>query len=237
MADDAETKLDTGNGLQESDVDLKENSPSIHNVYIIADGVVVFHRVYGSIETDSALVSSFLGVVASLSRDITGGGALKSIEMPPLKIGTMQVMDSPQVLIAAATSDDFPESAMEKVLGNVSEVFLKKFGEKILTVGVKDLTDILRDDVHKAIVSGIREAYTPKDPCIKKQRIKAILRNFTSPKYSCPHYDLELRSKCSLDPNTIRIWDCEGVGFSDGLACEYASVCNEGRDGDRRTGA
>jgi hypothetical protein len=211
-------------------MDPEDSSAVIHNVYIIVDGVVVFHRMYGSIDKDSALVSSFLGAMASLSRDITGRGTLKSIEMPPMKIGAMQVMENPQVLVAAATSEGFPEEAMNKVLSNIAELFLNKYGEKILAVGVKDLTGVLRDDVHKAIVLGIREAASPKDPCIRKQRIKALLKSFTSPQYSCPHYDLKAVSKCNLDPNTVRVSDCEGVAFTRGLACNYASVCEEGKE-------
>jgi hypothetical protein len=232
-------EIDPASGVlpQGSSADPEESSTNIHNIYIIVDGVVVFHRMYGSINKDSALVSSFLGAMASLSRDISNRGTLKSIEMPPMKIGAMQVMDTPQVLIAAATSEDFPEPAMNKILGNIAEVFLNKFGDKILTVGVRDLTGILRDDVHKAIVSGIKEAASPTDPCIRKQRIKALLKSFTSPKYSCPHYDLKLTSKCNLDPNTVRISDCEGVAFCRGLACNYASVCDEGKEEEhiRRT--
>jgi len=223
LANREEINLEHADLPQDNDVDLRKQGVNIHNVYIAVDGVVVFHRVYGSIEMDSALVSSFLGAVASLSRDITGGGALKSLEMPPLKIGVMQVMDSPQVLIAAATGQDFPESVMDKILGNISEVFLKRFAEKIHSVGVKDLTDELRDDVHGAIVEGIREISAPIDPCIRKQRLKAILESFTSPIHSCPHYDLELTSKCNLDPNTVRLWDCRGVAFSQGISCRCAS--------------
>jgi hypothetical protein len=221
---------------QAPSADPEESSTNIHNIYIIVDGVVVFHRMYGSINKDSALVSSFLGAMASLSRDITDRGTLKSIEMPPMKIGAMQVMDTPQVLIAAATSEDFPEPAMNKILSNIAEVFLNKFGDKILAVGVRDLTSILRDDVHKAILSGIKEAASPTDPCIRKQRIKALLKSFTSPKYSCPHYDLKLSSKCSLDPNTVRISDCEGVAYCRGLACNYASACEEGKEEEHTKG-
>jgi hypothetical protein len=218
-----ETNLETGHSLQDSDVDLNEKRSSIHNIYIVVDGVVVFHRVYGSIKTDSALVSGFLGAVTSLSRDITEGGTLKSLEMPPIKFGIMQVMDSPQVLIAAATDQDFPESAIDKMLANIAEVFLKRFSEKILTMGVKDVTDVLRDDVHEAIVDGISEVSVPKDPCVRKQRLKAILESYTSPMYSCPHYDLKLTSKCSLDTYTVRLWNCQGVAFFQGVACRCAS--------------
>jgi hypothetical protein len=233
-----EAKIDPANkaSLQDSPMDPEDSSAVIHNVYIIVDGVVVFHRMYGSIDKDSALVSSFLGAMASLSRDITGRGTLKSIEMPPMKIGAMQVMENPQVLVAAATSEDFPEAAMNKILSNISELFLNKYGDKILAVGMKDLTDVLRNDVHKAIVSGIKEAASPKDPCIRKHRIKALLKSFTSPQYSCPHYDLKLVSKCNLDPNTVRISDCEGVAFSKGLACNYATTCEEEKEEEHLKG-
>lgn len=232
----AEIEPANGASLQEARMDPEDDNVVIHNVYIIVDGVVVFHRMYGSIDKDSALVSSFLGAMASLSRDITGRGTLKSIVMPPMKIGAMQVMDSPQVLIAAATSEGFPEPAMTNILSNIAELFLNKYGEKILAVGVRDLTGVLKDDVHKAIVSGIKEAASPKDPCIRKQRIKALLKSYTSPQYSCPHYDLKATSKCNLDPNTVRVSDCEGVAFCKGLACNYASVCDEGEEEEHLRG-
>jgi len=158
----AEVNPANGASPEESDVNHDDNRTMVHNVYIVVDGVVVFHRMYGSIKRDSALVSSFLGVVASLSRDITGQGTLRSIEMPPMKIGAMQIMDSPQVLVAAATNEDFPEIAMTKILRNVADVFLDKFGEKIMTVGVKDLTVVLKDDVHKALMDGIKDAIHQK---------------------------------------------------------------------------
>jgi hypothetical protein len=226
------TDIELGNASlsHKDETDPESRGMTIHNVYIIVDGVVVFHRMYGSIEKDSALVSSFLGAMASLSRDISERGTLKSIEMPPMKIGAMQIMDSPQVLIAAATSQDFPEAAMNKVLGNIAEVFLNRFADKILTVGVRDLTGVLKNDVHKAIVTGIKDASAPTDPCIRKHRVRALLKNFTSLKYSCPHYDLKLSSKCKLDPSTVRVSDCEGVAFCKGLACNYASVCDESNE-------
>jgi hypothetical protein len=207
----------------EGEMDEKESGIEIHNVYIIIDGVVVFHRIYGSIDRDPALVSGFLGAVAELSREITGQGVLRSIEMPPVKIGAMQVMESPQVLIAVAASQNFPEFLMNKVLTNISLAFLNKFADKILDLGIKDITNIVKGDIHRAIMSAVREAALPHDPLDRKQRIAAVLKNHTSAKYSCPSYDTKLRSKCKLDPNTYRVSDCEGVGFINGIACIVAS--------------
>jgi hypothetical protein len=203
--------------------DQEARGITIHNVYIIVDGVVVFHRLYGSIKKDPALVSSFLGAITALSREISGHGVLKSIEMPPVKIGAMQVMESPQVLVAVATSQDFPDFALNKVLTNISIAFLNKFGDKILSVGMKDLSNIVKGDIHMAIMSAIREATLPHDPRNKKHRIAALLKNYTSPKYTCPCYDVKLRSKCKLDPDTYRVADCEGVAFSRGLPCAHAT--------------
>lgn len=204
-----------------------ESEHNFHNIYIIVDGVVVFHRMYGSIEKDSALVSSFLGAMVSLSREITGQGTLKTIEIPPIRIDALQVMDSPQVLVAAATSQGFPEQAVNKILSNVAEVFLNKFGDKIVSVGMRDLTDIMKADVHKAILAGIREAALPYDPLNVKHRRRALLQGHTSPKYSCPHYDLKLNSKCKLDPNTYRVADCQGISFSKGIPCPFAAPYND----------
>nr|MDO8133510.1 hypothetical protein [Candidatus Njordarchaeum guaymaensis] len=207
----------------EEKTDKKEGGLEIHNVYIIVDGVVVFHRVYGSIKKDPALVSSFLGAITSLSREITGQGILKSIEMPPIKINALQVMDSPQVLVAVAASHDFPSFALNKILVNVGEAFLDKFADKILNIGMRDLSNIVKGDIHQAIVKGLREVTQPYDPRDPKHRANALLKHYTSPKYSCPCYDARLRSKCRLDPETFRVADCEGVAFSSGLPCAGAS--------------
>lgn len=214
---------------EKEEMDARESQHSIHNIYVIVDGVVVFHRMYGSIEKDSALVSSFLGAMVSLSREISGQGILKTIEIPPMRIDALQIMDSPQVLVAAATSQGFPDRAVNKILGNVAEVFLNKFGDKIVSVGMKDLTDLMKADVHKAIIAAIKEAALPYDPRDAKQRRQALLQGHTSPKYSCPHYDLKLSSKCKLDPNTFRVADCQGVPFSKGMPCPFAMV-----DGDEK---
>ena len=182
---------------------------------------------YGSIEKDSALVSSFLGAMVSLSREITGRGILKTIEIPPMRIDALQVMDDPQVLVAAATSQGFPDQAVNRILSNVAEVFLNRFGDKITTVGMRDLTDIIKSDVHKAILSAIKEAASPYDPVNVKHRQRALLKSHTSSKYSCPHYDLKLNSKCKLDPNTYRVADCQGVAFTNGMPCPFAAPSPE----------
>jgi hypothetical protein len=213
----------TATSVRKENTGSKETDFSIHNIYIIVDGVVVFHRMYGSIEKDSALVSSFLGAMASLSREISNQGVLKTIEIPPMRIDALQVMDSPQVLVAAATSQEFPDFAVNKILNNVAEVFLNRFADRILSVGMRDLTDVMKSDVHKAIVEGIREATLPYDPCNPAHRRRSLIRGYTSPKYSCPHYDLKLNSKCKLDPGTYRVADCQGMAFSKGMACPFAT--------------
>jgi hypothetical protein len=209
--------------LIEKETNATEGTHDIHNIYIIVDGVVVFHRMYGSIEKDSALVSSFIGAMVSLSREITGRGILKTIEIPPMRIDALQVMDSPQVLVAAATSQGFPDHALNKILNNVADVFLNRYGDKITSVGMKDLTDVIKSDVHRAIIAAIKEASSPYDPVNVKHRRGALLKSYTSPKYSCPHYDLKLSSKCKLDPNTYRVADCQGVAFQKGMPCPFAA--------------
>jgi hypothetical protein len=203
-------------------VDQKDNGIEIHNVYVIVDGVVVFHRSYGSIKRDSALVSSFLGAITSLAREISDRGVLKSIEMPPVKIGVAQVMETPQVLIAVATSQNFPEFALNRVLNNISMAFLNKYADKILNIGMRDLTNLLKSDIHRAIMSALRDAALPHDPLNDEHRATALLLNYTSPKGSCPCYDTKLRGKCKLDPDTYRVADCEGMAFSKGLPCANA---------------
>ena len=189
---------------------------------------------YGSIEKDSALVSSFLGAMVSLSREITGRGVLKTIEIPPLRIDALQVMDSPQVLVAAATSQGFPDHAVNRILNNVADVFLNRFGDKITSVGMRDLTDIIKSDVHKAIVAAIKEAASPYDPVNMKHRRRALLKSYTSSKYSCPHYDLKLNSKCKLDPNTYRVADCQGAAFNKGMPCPFATPSSDEEQDEHR---
>ncbi|WXG44627.1 MAG: hypothetical protein WED04_11435 [Promethearchaeati archaeon SRVP18_Atabeyarchaeia-1] len=218
---------------QKEDANTGESELNIHNIYIIVDGVVVFHRMYGSIEKDSALVSSFLGAMVSLSREISGQGVLKTIEIPPMRIDALQVMDSPQVLVAAATSQGFPEFAVNKILNNVAEVFLNRYADKIVTVGMRDLTDAMKGDVHKAIIAGVKEAALPYDPTNPNHRRRALPQGHTSMKYSCPHYDLKLNSKCKLDPNTFRVADCQGLAFSKGMPCPFATREDDGKEGQQ----
>jgi len=62
------------------------------------------------------------------------------------------------------------------------------------------------------------------DPLRKEDRIEALLSTFTSEEPECPYYKCDnpnVRSKCLLDPNTWRIWDCRGLTFFQGLCCGY----------------
>lgn len=201
----------------------RESEIEMHGVYIIVDGVVVFYRPYISVDKDPALVSGFLSAITALSRELSGRVLLKSIEMPPVKISVMQVMESPQVLVALVTSQNFPEHALNKVLNNISVVFLNKFADRILNIGMKDLTNIVKGDIHRAIMSAIREAAKPHDPLNDKHRTAALLGRNTSSQYSCPYYDTKLRGRCKLDPDAYRVADCEGMAFSKGLPCPLAT--------------
>lgn len=62
------------------------------------------------------------------------------------------------------------------------------------------------------------------DPLRKEDRIEALLSTHTSEERECPFYACDspnVRSKCLLDPNTWRIWDCRGLTFFQGLCCGY----------------
>ncbi len=57
------------------------------------------------------------------------------------------------------------------------------------------------------------------DPRRDSDRIQALLSSYNSPTDACPFYDRQIRSTCALDPSSRRVWDCQGICFSDGFCC------------------
>lgn len=51
------------------------------------------------------------------------------------------------------------------------------------------------------------------------ERIAALLSRYTSKENMCEHYQSQLKSKCSLDPQSYRIEDCKGVKYQNGVIC------------------
>ncbi|MHA1427052.1 MAG: hypothetical protein ACTSQI_13770 [Candidatus Helarchaeota archaeon] len=58
------------------------------------------------------------------------------------------------------------------------------------------------------------------DPRVGADRIQALLSSFTSPAYSCPFFNRNVRSTCVLDPRTRRAWNCQGTCFIEGFCCD-----------------
>lgn len=59
------------------------------------------------------------------------------------------------------------------------------------------------------------------DPCKREDRAKARLQKYTSNPNECPFYDTVLKSKCKIDPDSYRLYDCKGICFIKGDYCKY----------------
>ncbi|MHA1410354.1 MAG: hypothetical protein ACTSQY_08640 [Candidatus Odinarchaeia archaeon] len=60
------------------------------------------------------------------------------------------------------------------------------------------------------------------------ERITALLWRYTSPPNSCEYYDKTLKSKCKLDPNSYRLFDCQGIKYREGTICPI--IYSKGRE-------
>ncbi len=58
------------------------------------------------------------------------------------------------------------------------------------------------------------------DPRVKSDRIMALLESYCSKKGDCPYHAPETKSKCLLEPRVIKVIDCEGRCFVNGLCCQ-----------------
>ncbi|MFX1518646.1 MAG: hypothetical protein ACFFCD_01795 [Promethearchaeota archaeon] len=58
------------------------------------------------------------------------------------------------------------------------------------------------------------------DPRVKNDRIMALLEGYDAKKGDCPYYTPETKSKCLLEPRAIKVIDCEGRCFINGLCCQ-----------------
>ncbi|MCS4540769.1 MAG: hypothetical protein HY929_00370 [Euryarchaeota archaeon] len=59
------------------------------------------------------------------------------------------------------------------------------------------------------------------DPRRREDRLKALGLKYTSNSGECPLYDTSLNSKCKLDPDTYRLYDCRGIWIIDGICCRF----------------
>ncbi len=66
-----------------------------------------------------------------------------------------------------------------------------------------------------------------RDPRVKNDRITALLEGTTSNIGDYPYYAPETESKCLLEPRVIKVIDCEGRCFINGLCCQMMSKIEE----------
>ena len=65
------------------------------------------------------------------------------------------------------------------------------------------------------------------DPRVREDRITALLEDYSSDIGDCPYYTPETKSKCLLEPRVIKVIDCEGKCFVNGLCCQMISQVSE----------
>jgi hypothetical protein len=129
---------------------------SISNVYIIVDGVAVFHVKFFGESIEPNLVTGFLSAIASFAREFSKDAVLKTIGIPPLKIVALQVMEEPQVIVCVIVDERFPLVAAEEILQGVARVFLDRHSHDVMNLKGVDLTSELREEVQDAIVSSLK---------------------------------------------------------------------------------
>ena len=65
------------------------------------------------------------------------------------------------------------------------------------------------------------------DPRIREDRITALLEEYSSDIGDCPYYTSDTKSKCLLEPRVVKVIDCEGKCFVNGLCCQMISQVSE----------
>jgi hypothetical protein len=128
----------------------------IRDIYVIVDGSVVFHRSYSKSSKEPALISGFIGAIASFAREITATGVLKRVLIPPVKFVASQVMELPQVIIALLLSDKFPDDISEELLQAISDVILGEHLSQLIDSKGEDMSREFSDEVHQVVLKTMR---------------------------------------------------------------------------------
>ena len=134
-----------------------ESHGSIAGVNIFVDGVSVLNIRYWGESTEPNLVAGFVSALASFAREVSNDGVLKTVNFPPLKIVSLQVMEQPQVIVAITVQEGFPSRAIEFVLQAIASIFLEEHSQDIMELKGIDLTPQLGKKVHATIVSSLKE--------------------------------------------------------------------------------
>jgi hypothetical protein len=129
----------------------------IKDIYMIVDGSVIFHRSYQKTPKEPALISGFIGAIASFAREITSTGVLKKVLIPPVKFMASQIMEQPQVIVAILVSEKFPDDLSEELLQMISELILNRYISAVIESRGEDFTDEVSKEVHETVLKTIRK--------------------------------------------------------------------------------
>jgi hypothetical protein len=153
--------------ISEETFGAEGDSHLIKDIYVIVDGSVIFHKSYSKTSKEPALVSGFIGAIASFAREITSTGVLKKVVIPPVKFVASQVMERPQVIVALLLSDRFPDSLSEELLESISDIILNKYMSQLIDSRGEDLSVEISKEVHETVVATIRKYIANKSPRTK----------------------------------------------------------------------
>ncbi len=145
-----------GRTINEETLGAESDDRLIKDVYVIVDGSVIFHKSYSKTSKEPALISGFIGAIASFAREITATGVLKKVVIPPVKFMASQIMERPQVIVALLLSDSFPDSLSEELLQKISDIILNRYMAELIDSKGEDLSDQISKEVHETIVKTIR---------------------------------------------------------------------------------
>jgi hypothetical protein len=145
-----------GRTINEENLGSESDDRLIKDVYVIVDGSVIFHKSYSKTSKEPALISGFIGAIASFAREITATGVLKKVVIPPVKFMASQIMERPQVIVALLLSDRFPDSLSEDLLQKISDIILNRYMAELIDSKGEDLSDQISREVHETIVKTIR---------------------------------------------------------------------------------
>ena len=104
---------------------------------------------------------------------------------------------------------------------NVAISLIKKYNESFQITQEQlclcnDMVSATETDFHRKL-----------DPRIREDRITALLEEYASEDRECPYYAPETKSKCLLEPRVVKVIDCEGKCFVNGLCCQMISQVAE----------
>jgi hypothetical protein len=135
---------------------------------MIVDGSVIFHRGYEKSPKEPALISGFIGAIASFAREITSSGVLKKVLIPPVKFVASQIMEQPQVIVAILVSEKFPDDLSEELLQSISELILNRHITEVVDSKGEDLSKDVSKEVHEIVLKTMRR-YIQKRVAAGKQ--------------------------------------------------------------------